>query len=66
MMTATKVVVMLDRSAAPKDAEGLYNRFVTKLRESGLQVETDQFGAMIQVSIENDSLVTLLLEREAI
>ncbi len=36
-----------------------------KLRESGLRVETGQFGAMMQVAIENDGLVTLLLEREA-
>jgi D-aminoacyl-tRNA deacylase len=44
----------------------LYNCFVTKLRVSGLQVKIGQFGAMMQVSIENDSPVTLLLEKEAI
>ncbi|GAX42664.1 D-tyrosyl-tRNA(Tyr) deacylase [Tolypothrix sp. NIES-4075] len=54
-----------DRSAAPTLAKDLYNRFVTKLRESGLRVETGQFGAMMQVSIENEGPVTLLLEREA-
>ncbi|NMG10548.1 D-aminoacyl-tRNA deacylase [Brasilonema sp. UFV-L1] len=54
-----------DRSAAPKLAEDLYNYFVDKLRESGLKVETGRFGAMMQVSIENDGPVTLLLEREA-
>ncbi|RCJ14809.1 D-tyrosyl-tRNA(Tyr) deacylase [Nostoc sp. ATCC 43529] len=54
-----------DRSAAPQSAEDLYNRFVTKLRASGLHVETGQFGAMMQVSIENDGPVTLLLEKEA-
>ncbi|MEI2581905.1 D-aminoacyl-tRNA deacylase [Scytonema sp. PRP1] len=54
-----------DRSAAPEIAQELYNRFVDKLRSSGLQVETGQFGAMMQVSIENDGPVTLLLEREA-
>ena len=53
-----------DRSAAPHAAEDLYNRFVAKLRESGLRVETGEFGAMMQVSIENDGPVTLLLERE--
>jgi D-tyrosyl-tRNA(Tyr) deacylase len=36
------------------------------LQETGLRVETGQFGAMMQVSIENDGPVTLLLEREAI
>ena len=54
-----------DRSAAPQLAEDLYNSFVAKLRSSGLHVETGQFGAMMQVAIENDGPVTLLLEREA-
>lgn len=55
-----------DRAAPPEQAEKLYDRFVTKLRQSRLRVETGQFGAMMQVSIENDGPVTLLLEREAI
>jgi D-aminoacyl-tRNA deacylase len=55
-----------DRSAAPQAAEDLYNRFVTKLSASGLQVQTGQFGAMMQVTIETDGPVTLLLEKEAI
>lgn len=54
-----------DRAAAPPQAEALYNQFVTKLRSSGLRVETGQFGAMMHVTIENDGPVTLLLEREA-
>jgi D-tyrosyl-tRNA(Tyr) deacylase len=54
-----------DRSAAPQTAEDLYNSFVAKLCLSGLHVETGKFGAMMQVSIENDGPVTLLLEREA-
>ncbi|MBD2665898.1 D-tyrosyl-tRNA(Tyr) deacylase [Richelia sinica FACHB-800] len=54
-----------DRSAAPKLAEDLYDRFVAKLRNSGLRVETGKFGAMMQVSIENDGPVTLILDREA-
>ena len=54
-----------DRSAAPKVAEDLYNRFVAKLHSSGLRVETGQFGATMQVLIENDGPVTLLLDKEA-
>ena len=54
-----------DRSAAPEIAKDLYYRFVTKLRQSRLKVETGEFGAMMQVTIENDGPVTLLLEREA-
>ncbi|BAZ11552.1 D-tyrosyl-tRNA(Tyr) deacylase [Calothrix sp. NIES-4071] len=53
-----------DRSAAPDEAAELYNLFVQKIRASGLRVETGQFGAMMQVTIENDGPVTLLLEKE--
>jgi D-aminoacyl-tRNA deacylase len=54
-----------DGAAPPAQAEALFDRFVLKLRESGLKVETGQFGAMMQVAIANDGPVTLLLEREA-
>ncbi|CEJ43470.1 D-aminoacyl-tRNA deacylase [Umezakia ovalisporum] len=54
-----------DQSANPQLAEELYNRFVSKLQISGLQVATGQFGAIMQVSIENDGPVTLLLEKAA-
>jgi D-tyrosyl-tRNA(Tyr) deacylase len=52
-----------DQAAAPEKAENLYEQFVEKLRQSGLKVETGKFGAMMQVSIENDGPVTLILER---
>ena len=55
----------MSRSASPEIAENLYDCFVNKLRTSGLRVETGKFGAMMQVSIENDGPVTLILEREA-
>lgn len=54
-----------DRSAIPESAKKMYEGFVSNLRKSGLRVETGQFGAMMQVSIENDGPVTLFLEREA-
>jgi D-tyrosyl-tRNA(Tyr) deacylase len=50
-------------SAPPDIAENLYNKFVEKLRQSGLKVETGKFGAMMTVEIENDGPVTLLLEK---
>lgn len=50
-------------SAPPQQAKPLYEQFVNKLRASGLKVETGEFGAMMQVSIENDGPVTLLLEK---
>ncbi|MFE4105619.1 D-aminoacyl-tRNA deacylase [Almyronema epifaneia] len=53
------------QAATPDVAASLYQKFVQKLRQSCLRVETGQFGAMMQVSIENDGPVTLLLEREA-
>lgn len=52
-------------SASPDIAETLYDRFVAKLKQSGLRVETGKFGAMMEVSIENDGPVTLVLEKEA-
>ena len=54
-----------ERAAPADQAQQLYNQFVAKLQTSGLRVETGQFGAMMQVSIDNDGPVTLILEREA-
>jgi D-tyrosyl-tRNA(Tyr) deacylase len=54
-----------DQAAAPEIAEKHYEQFVSKLRQSGLRVETGKFGAMMQVTIENDGPVTLILERSA-
>lgn len=54
-----------DRSAPPEIAQTLYEQFVAKLRQSGLRVETGQFGAMMSVSIDNEGPVTLVLERES-
>ncbi len=50
-------------SATPEIAAVIYDRFVVKLKQSGLSVANGQFGAMMQVQIENDGPVTLLLER---
>ena len=50
-------------SASPDLAEPLYDRFITKLQQSGLVVATGKFGAMMEVAIENDGPVTLILEK---
>ncbi|ELS02030.1 D-tyrosyl-tRNA(Tyr) deacylase [Xenococcus sp. PCC 7305] len=50
-------------SASPEIAEKIYDRFVEKLRQSGLYVATGQFGTMMDVAIANDGPVTLILER---
>ncbi|NMG59827.1 D-tyrosyl-tRNA(Tyr) deacylase [Geitlerinema sp. P-1104] len=52
-----------DKSAPPAAAEALYHQFVEKLGQSGLEIQTGEFGAMMQVSIENEGPVTLILER---
>jgi len=58
-----------DRAATPDIAQQQYERFVEKLRQTGstigVAIETGQFGASMQVSLQNDGPVTLLLEREA-
>lgn len=53
------------QAASPETAKSLYERFVEKLEASGLKIATGEFGANMQVSLENDGPVTLLLEREA-
>lgn len=50
-------------SASPDIAEKLYDRFVNQLKQSGLHIATGKFGAMMEVSIDNDGPVTLILER---
>lgn len=50
-------------AARPEVAVPLYEAFVARLRERGVQVETGEFGAMMQVSLVNDGPVTLWLER---
>lgn len=48
----------------PQDAEGLYEQFVSKLKEAigESQVETGTFGAYMQVELVNDGPVTFLIE----
>lgn len=50
-------------AARPEQAVPLYERFITRLRDSGLPVETGTFGASMQVELVNDGPVTLWLER---
>ncbi len=50
-------------AARPEQAIPVYERFVALLRERGLQVETGEFGAMMDVELVNDGPVTLWLER---
>ena len=46
----------------PDKAKKLYERFIAKLRDSGMSVATGSFGADMKVSLLNDGPVTFLLE----
>lgn len=51
-------------AASPDAAKAIYERFVEKLKESGLVVKTGVFQASMKVNLENDGPVTLLLDSE--
>jgi D-aminoacyl-tRNA deacylase len=50
-------------AARPEEAIPLYERFLAALRERGLNVESGEFGEMMDVELVNDGPVTLWLER---
>jgi len=51
------------RAARPEVATPLYNQFVIMLEsETGKQVKTGKFGAMMEVSLINDGPVTILID----
>ncbi|HXV78187.1 MAG TPA: D-aminoacyl-tRNA deacylase [Candidatus Polarisedimenticolaceae bacterium] len=49
-------------AADPTDAEAHYERFIARLRDRGLVVESGRFGAQMQVELVNDGPVTILLD----
>ena len=49
-------------AARPELAVPLYKMFVAKIRESGIEVQTGEFGAHMDVHLVNDGPVTLLLD----
>jgi D-tyrosyl-tRNA(Tyr) deacylase len=49
-------------AAEPTEAERLYERFVERIRQSGVPVATGVFRAMMAVELVNDGPVTLLLD----
>ncbi len=51
-------------AARPEKAESLYNYMIEKLKkESGLKIESGEFGAMMDVDLINSGPVTLILEK---
>jgi D-tyrosyl-tRNA(Tyr) deacylase len=52
------------KAGDPQRAEQLYNVFVERFRERGIETLTGSFGADMRVSIENDGPVTLVLSTD--
>ena len=51
-----------DAAAPPDEAQALYEHFVQTVRQAGIEVETGEFGAMMQVSLVNDGPVTFVFD----
>ncbi len=49
-------------AAAPVDAQKIYERFVTKLKELNIKVETGSFGDDMKISAILDGPITIILE----
>lgn len=50
------------RAAKPDVAIPLYKKFIAKMKESNLKVETGEFGADMKVSLINDGPVTVIID----
>ncbi|BGE82246.1 D-tyrosyl-tRNA(Tyr) deacylase [Staphylococcus petrasii] len=51
-------------SKNPEEAEQLYEKFNTALRNYGIEVETGEFGTDMEVEIINDGPVTIIYESQ--
>ena len=54
------------RAAKPEKAENLYMRYVDRIKESGVNVKTGEFGAMMEVELINSGPVTITLDTEGL
>jgi len=52
-------------AARPEQGRPLLERFIARLRASGLTVETGSFGAQMAVELVNDGPVTIVLSTDA-
>ncbi|MGH7764921.1 MAG: D-aminoacyl-tRNA deacylase [Candidatus Dormibacteraceae bacterium] len=52
------------KAGDPARARELYETFVQRFRERGIEMRTGSFGADMRVSIENDGPVTLVLSSD--
>ena len=56
-----------DMAAPPEEAKDLYLRFVEQVKASGVKkVETGEFGAHMDVLVQNDGPVTIIIDTEKI
>jgi len=51
-----------DDAMEPVQAQRLFDRFVTRVRDTGIAVETGRFRAMMRVLVDNDGPVTILID----
>jgi D-tyrosyl-tRNA(Tyr) deacylase len=52
------------KAGDPARAEQMYEVFVRRFRERGIETETGSFGAVMRVGIENEGPVTLVLSTD--
>lgn len=52
------------KAASPDEAEKLFDRFVEKAKETGLNIQTGIFRTHMKVELVNDGPVTILLDSE--
>ena len=45
----------------PEKGKELYNYFLSRFKKEGIQIQTGEFGAMMEVSLINNGPVTLIL-----
>ncbi len=50
------------QAASPELAEQLYESFLISLKESGINVQSGKYRAMMEVELKNDGPVTILLD----
>ena len=51
-------------AAQPEIAEPLFERVVDAFRQTGLKVETGEFGAMMSLELTNEGPVTIMLDTD--
>lgn len=52
------------QAASPDIAEPLYEQFIEKIEQMGIETARGKFGAMMNVALVNDGPVTLLLDSD--